>query len=91
MLGIPNTSVCCFIDKGNGDVYTWEDAVRHREEAPDVGLMIGRGALIKPWIFTEIKEQRFVVSPATIVFVVRSFVRSFVFDQECHLSAGLRG
>lgn len=42
---------------GNGDVYSYEDAVAHRA-AGLKGLMIGRGALIKPWIFTEIKENR---------------------------------
>lgn len=44
---------------GNGDILSYEDYVQRREIAPSVqGVMIGRGALIKPWIFTEIKEQR---------------------------------
>lgn len=44
---------------GNGDVLSYEDYVRARETAPSVaGVMIGRGALIKPWLFKEIKEQR---------------------------------
>lgn len=44
---------------GNGDVLSYEDYVRARETAPNVaGVMIGRGALIKPWIFQEIKEKR---------------------------------
>ncbi|XP_049886228.1 tRNA-dihydrouridine(47) synthase [NAD(P)(+)]-like [Pectinophora gossypiella] len=44
---------------GNGDIMSYEDYVQRRETAPTVqGVMIGRGALIKPWIFTEIKEQR---------------------------------
>lgn len=44
---------------GNGDVLSYEDYIQKRESAPSVqGVMIGRGALIKPWIFTEIKEQR---------------------------------
>ncbi|KAM3962766.1 dihydrouridine synthase 3 [Aphomia sociella] len=44
---------------GNGDILSYEDYVQRREIAPSVkGVMIGRGALIKPWIFTEIKEQK---------------------------------
>ncbi|XP_030746713.1 tRNA-dihydrouridine(47) synthase [NAD(P)(+)]-like [Sitophilus oryzae] len=44
---------------GNGDVLSFEDYKQFREEARDVqGIMIGRGALIKPWIFNEIKEQK---------------------------------
>ncbi|XP_030041124.2 tRNA-dihydrouridine(47) synthase [NAD(P)(+)]-like [Manduca sexta] len=44
---------------GNGDILSYEDYVEKRNIAPTVqGVMIGRGALIKPWIFTEIKEQK---------------------------------
>ncbi|XP_022116462.2 tRNA-dihydrouridine(47) synthase [NAD(P)(+)]-like [Pieris rapae] len=44
---------------GNGDILCYEDYVLRRELAPSLqGVMIGRGALIKPWIFSEIKEQR---------------------------------
>jgi len=47
---------------GNGDVYSYAE-YRERMDAagPDGGLatcMIARAALIKPWIFTELKEQR---------------------------------
>lgn len=44
---------------GNGDIMSYEDYVERKQLAPTVqGVMIGRGALIKPWIFTEIKEQK---------------------------------
>ncbi|CAG9784587.1 unnamed protein product [Diatraea saccharalis] len=44
---------------GNGDVFSYEDYVERKNLAPTIqGVMIGRGALIKPWIFTEIKEQK---------------------------------
>ncbi|KAF7210984.1 tRNA-dihydrouridine(47) synthase [NAD(P)(+)]-like [Nothobranchius furzeri] len=42
---------------GNGDILSYEDAVKARETGVS-GIMIARGALIKPWIFTEIKENR---------------------------------
>ncbi|XP_054837745.1 tRNA-dihydrouridine(47) synthase [NAD(P)(+)]-like isoform X2 [Eublepharis macularius] len=42
---------------GNGDILSFEDANRAMETGVS-GIMIARGALIKPWIFTEIKEQR---------------------------------
>ncbi|EDV99401.1 tRNA-dihydrouridine(47) synthase [NAD(P)(+)]-like [Drosophila grimshawi] len=44
---------------GNGDILSYEDYVEKRAMAPHVSsVMIGRGALIKPWIFQEIKQQR---------------------------------
>ncbi|XP_006824619.1 tRNA-dihydrouridine(47) synthase [NAD(P)(+)]-like [Saccoglossus kowalevskii] len=43
---------------GNGDILSYEDANRQRQHTGVSGVMIARGALIKPWVFTEIKEQR---------------------------------
>lgn len=44
---------------GNGDVFSFVDWNNHRTECPELATcMVARGALIKPWIFTEIKEQR---------------------------------
>ncbi|KAH8550464.1 hypothetical protein BGW37DRAFT_496852 [Umbelopsis sp. PMI_123] len=43
---------------GNGDILSWEQYNQQKEESGVDGIMIGRGALIKPWIFEEIKTQR---------------------------------
>ncbi|KAJ3044874.1 tRNA-dihydrouridine(47) synthase [NAD(P)(+)]-like protein [Rhizophlyctis rosea] len=43
---------------GNGDVLSWEDYYGRLEGTHVSGIMIGRGALIKPWIFEEIKERK---------------------------------
>ena len=41
----------------NGDVYSWQDAVHFQEECHASAVMVARGAIIKPWIFKEIKER----------------------------------
>jgi tRNA-dihydrouridine synthase 3 len=43
---------------GNGDILTWYEARDRLERSNAAGLMLGRGALIKPWLFREIAEQR---------------------------------
>lgn len=43
---------------GGGDCYSSQDYWSCIENSSVDGVMIGRGALIKPWIFTEIKEHR---------------------------------
>merc|ERR1719270_2998474 len=40
---------------GNGDVVNFEEYNNDMEKGNVSGIMIARGALIKPWIFTEIK------------------------------------
>lgn len=44
---------------GNGDILSFEDYQDIKKDAPSVSsIMIGRGALIKPWLFKEIKEEK---------------------------------
>jgi tRNA-dihydrouridine synthase 3 len=43
---------------GGGDCYSSQDYWTNVEKSGCDGVMVARGALIKPWIFTEIKERR---------------------------------
>lgn len=43
---------------GNGDILSFEDYELAKKSGVDT-VMIARGALMKPWIFTEIKEHRY--------------------------------
>ncbi|GBE83622.1 zinc finger dihydrouridine synthase [Sparassis latifolia] len=43
---------------GGGDCFSSEDYWAKMNNSGVDGIMIGRGALIKPWIFTEVKEHR---------------------------------
>ena len=43
---------------GGGDTFSSQDYWEKVEYSGVDGVMVARGALIKPWIFTEIKERR---------------------------------
>jgi tRNA-dihydrouridine synthase 3 len=43
---------------GNGDVMGWSDYEEHLAAGGVATCMLARGALVKPWLFTEIKERR---------------------------------
>lgn len=43
---------------GCGDILSHQDYDSHMSNTKIAGCMIARGALYKPWLFTEIKEQR---------------------------------
>ena len=75
---------------GNGDIYSYEDFNRHMKSISlenDEGaadelsrrsistVMIARGALIKPWLFREIKEQRHIdISSGERFDLIKEFV-----------------
>ena len=43
---------------GNGDLLTWYETHERWKASGVASVMIGRGALIKPWIFREIEEKK---------------------------------
>lgn len=43
---------------GNGDVNNWQIAHKRLENTSILGVMIGRGAINRPWIFKEIKRKK---------------------------------
>ncbi|RKP34807.1 hypothetical protein BJ085DRAFT_43555 [Dimargaris cristalligena] len=61
---------------GNGDVLSWTDYYDQKEASGVAGIMIGRGALIKPWIFDEIKNRRhWDISSRERLDILREFTR----------------
>ncbi len=63
---------------GNGDVLTWYEAAWRLERSGAAGVMLGRGALIKPWLFQEILERReLCLTPAQRVSVYRRLAGYF--------------
>ncbi|GAB4837824.1 hypothetical protein Ancab_027349 [Ancistrocladus abbreviatus] len=62
---------------GNGDVFSFLDWNKHMSDCPELSsCMIARGALIKPWIFTEIKEQRhWDISSSERLDILKDYVR----------------
>ncbi len=61
---------------GNGDCYSHVDYFDHVDNAKVDSVMIGRGALVKPWIFEEIEKGQYLDKSATErLAYIEKFVR----------------
>ncbi|OAH59895.1 nitrogen fixation protein NifR [Dietzia cinnamea] len=63
---------------GNGDIFSAEDAVRMREQTGCAGVVIGRGCLGRPWLFSELAARlagREAPTPPTLGEVARIMYR----------------
>jgi tRNA-dihydrouridine synthase len=60
---LPNGGKTYFL--GNGDCYSHVDYFDHINQAGVDSVMLGRGALIKPWLFEEIESQQYLDKSAT--------------------------
>lgn len=59
---------------GNGDIYNYQDWYEHIDKVDS--LMIGRGALIKPWLFREIEQQHTIdISASERLEMLKNFVK----------------
>ena len=60
---------------GNGDIFGWRDGVARLAETGCAGVMVGRWALAKPWIFREFAERREIeMEPEDRLAVVKRYV-----------------
>ncbi|KAK0734352.1 hypothetical protein B0T26DRAFT_633963 [Lasiosphaeria miniovina] len=60
---LPNGGKMYFV--GNGDCYSHVDYYDHVDNAKVDSVMIGRGAIIKPWIFEEIQKGQYLDKSAS--------------------------
>ncbi len=60
---LPNGGKMYFV--GNGDCYSHVDYFSHVDNAKVDSVMIGRGAIIKPWIFEEIEKGQYLDKSAS--------------------------
>jgi tRNA-dihydrouridine synthase 3 len=71
---LPNGGKMYFL--GNGDCYSHVDYFDHVDNAKVDSVMIGRGAIIKPWIFEEIEKGQYLDQSASErLAYVEKFVR----------------
>ncbi|OHE97463.1 dihydrouridine synthase [Colletotrichum orchidophilum] len=62
---LPNAKDGRMFFLGNGDCYSHVEYFEHVEKAKVDTLMIGRGALVKPWLFEEIEKGQYLDKSAT--------------------------
>ncbi|KAG5929609.1 hypothetical protein E4U42_005314 [Claviceps africana] len=73
---LPNAKDGCLFFLGNGDCYSHVEYQEHIEKARVDTVMIGRGALIKPWLFEEIEKGQYLDKSATErLTYIEKFVR----------------
>jgi tRNA-dihydrouridine synthase 3 len=62
---LPNTKDGMPYFCGNGDILSHHDYNTHMEHSRVDSIMIGRGALVKPWVFEEIEKNQYLDKSAT--------------------------
>ncbi|KAK3300247.1 tRNA-dihydrouridine(47) synthase [NAD(P)(+)] [Chaetomium fimeti] len=71
---LPNGGKMYFL--GNGDCYSHVDYFEHVDQAKVDSVMIGRGAIVKPWIFEEIEKGQYLdKSSSERLTYIEKFVR----------------
>ena len=66
---------------GNGDINTREDAARMFEQTGCDAVMIGRGIYGKPWLFAEIADPDFTLTPEKKLEIILFHYRAILADK----------
>ena len=62
----------------NGGIFSVDDARRCLEISGADGLMVGRGAAVKPWLFTQINQSLFGTSKKSDIIPLREIYARFI-------------